>query len=103
MMLIKHFVDNDSWEDKIMALVDAGADVNRRNGFRTTPLRCAVSEGFIRAANLLIENKANWEDFSTVPGRTHAMSRLLEGAWPSRRQSIPRGISRYFFWRRSGH
>ncbi|GFG25124.1 isoform 2 of receptor-interacting serine/threonine-protein kinase 4 [Aspergillus udagawae] len=103
MMLIKHFVDNDSWEDKFMALVDAGADVNRRNGFRTTPLRCAVSEGFIRAANLLIENKANWEDFSTVPGRTHAMSRLLEWAWPSRRQSIPRGISRYFFWRRSGH
>jgi hypothetical protein len=103
MMLIKHFVDNDSWEDKFKALVAAGANVNRPDGFETTPLGCAVSEGFVRAAKLLIENNAAQEDFSTVPSRTRAMTTLLERAWASRRASVDSGRSWSSKWRRRGH
>ncbi|GES66615.1 putative 2-5A-dependent ribonuclease [Aspergillus terreus] len=87
MMLIKHFVDHDSWEAKFKKLVGAGADVNWGAGFEMTPLRCAVSEGFIRAARLLIANHAKEEDFSKIPNMSHNMAALLEEGWGRRRRS----------------
>ncbi|KAL5360153.1 hypothetical protein BJX96DRAFT_184379 [Aspergillus floccosus] len=89
-MLIKNFVDTVSWEAKFIALVAAGADVNRRDGFKTTPLRCAVNEGFTRAASLLIAKHAQREDFSDIPDMTRAMTTLLDEAWRGRRTSVGR-------------
>ncbi|KAI9371097.1 hypothetical protein BJX61DRAFT_548547 [Aspergillus egyptiacus] len=80
-MLVKHFTDNDRWQGKFHVLIHAGADVNRPDKFGTTPLRCAVTEGNIRAARLLIRNKARHEDFSTVRNMTYAMSTFLKTAW----------------------
>ncbi|KAG2421803.1 hypothetical protein HFD88_005779 [Aspergillus terreus] len=94
MMLIKHFVDHDSWEAKFKKLVGAGADVNRVAGFEMTPLRRAVSEGSIRAARLLIANHAERKNLSNIPNMSHNMAALLEERSGERRRSGGR------FWRR---
>jgi serine/threonine protein kinase len=94
MMLIKHFVDHDSWEAKFKKLVSAGADVNRGAGFEMTPLRRAVSEGSIRAARLLIANHAERKNLSNIPNMSHNMTALLEERSGERRRSGGR------FWRR---
>lgn len=99
MMLLKHFADDRDWEAKFNGLVEAGADVNRRDANDISPLRCAVTEGSTTAVRLLIEQRANLEDFSAVHPKNNAIKTELQRAYETRRRgSLASSRSRRSLW-----